>query len=743
MNISIRKRVFQRMTDDELRHIDRDSANVRGATSLDVDLLVLDEANLDGLRQALERVSAENEAGARELITDIDRWLQLIRHGPNGHERGRTVRQFADLVTQYIASSPGHRVYQRQNNEGEWLPYYVNHVEYENERSSRESYRPAQARIHMLFWRLGERHTHSVEFRQSQIDGRTVAEAMTAQGLAIETPDLRHRYLEELSRFETVSNMLGRQFQTRGRGYGLTRGATRQRVHLSTGGEPAKVVIDIIGDTVEDPAYQSEDVRPYFWGRKRPKANQQARSDELGVNDVIIDGLPPGDDPHDPEIPVHTYVPVYHLSHHKRYRIHVSALEEYRFNRHLGEQLVLPEITKNLIDVLVSQGKVAFRDIVEGKGADVCILLGGPPGTGKTLTAEVFAEATERPLLSVQAAQLGTSPDDIELKLQQVLRRGSRWNAVVLLDEADVYINERGGDIKQNAVVAAFLRVLENHTATIFMTTNRLDQVDDAVASRCLARIDYGMPTTDHQRRIWRVLSDNNATGLTDELIDDIVERHGNLSGRDIKQLLKLSSLWSAGRNEPITAETIDFAATFAPTRKHAGRSLNGSSPNADHPLSHNATSQRCFPRRNPVPDQVNPGTVHFANRPFGEPYACGLTGYPNGPKTPHPTDPERATCCAVCEAEAIAYMGHAQENLLAIFMGCGCEVTSYIPRETPGVVMAPHSCVVHGGYYLGECPDAIEYSVISASDDQVRQIWKETLCELTQEYRRQNDGFG
>ena len=57
------------------------------------------------------------------------------------------------------------------------------------------------------------------------------------------------------------------------------------------------------------------------------------------------------------------------------------------------------------------------------------MLLGGPPGVGKTLTAEVFSEATERPLLSVQAAQLGISPTDIENQLVQVLQRGSRWNA--------------------------------------------------------------------------------------------------------------------------------------------------------------------------------------------------------------------------------------------------------------------------------------------------------------------------
>lgn len=98
-----------------------------------------------------------------------------------------------------------------------------------------------------------------------------------------------------------------------------------------------------------------------------------------------------------PEIPVHPFVPIYHLMRHGPYEIHVSNLEEYIFDQDLGDNLVLPEITKNLADVLVSQGRVAFKDIIEGKGGRLHPA-GGPPCVGKTLTAEVFDESTERPL---------------------------------------------------------------------------------------------------------------------------------------------------------------------------------------------------------------------------------------------------------------------------------------------------------------------------------------------------------
>ena len=213
---------------------------------------------------------------------------------------------------------------------------------------------------------------------------------------------------------------------------------------------------------------------------------------------------------------------------------------------HKGE--VRNWVIKNLIDTLVSQGRVSFNDIIEGKGSGACILLGGPPDTSKTLTAEIFAESTERPLLSVQAAQLGVNPDTVEKELNLVLQRGARFNAVILLDEADVYIRERGINLEQNAIVAAFLRTLETHNATLFLTTNRTNNVDDAIASRCLARIDYDMPTNDEQKPIWKILNDINQTGLSDHDIDTIVERHHQFSGRDIKQILKLASLWSSSK---------------------------------------------------------------------------------------------------------------------------------------------------------------------------------------------------
>lgn len=66
-----------------------------------------------------------------------------------------------------------------------------------------------------------------------------------------------------------------------------------------------------------------------------------------------------------------------------------------------------------------------------------------------------MAEFTKRPLLSITAADLGHEPDALEKSLLQYFRRANDWDAIVLLDEADVYLEERTPhDLKRNSIVS-------------------------------------------------------------------------------------------------------------------------------------------------------------------------------------------------------------------------------------------------------------------------------------------------
>ena len=587
------------MTGADLALVSQERSHLRGMQSLSVSMLKMPDERVQAIRSMLVRFKEEGARWMDPLIADVDRWLRILEEGMSGDELPSTVRQFGDYLTEYIRTSPGQRLYQQDPKTGTWEAYYANSVEYRHEqRETRYAdYVPPRVELSLLYWELGSRYYSGITFYHEDVDRRSIARSLADKGLVVESPDLRRRYLEAKARFDEVVDQVGRQYMAVGQASTLgDRVGGWNRYAMREAGEPAKVVVDATHVDGEDHRENRMvgHVEPNFWSRKQPKAENYLNADDLAGNRRLLSsmsrrpgsGLRPGGEVEDPEVPVRPNVPIYHLGHHRRYKINVMDLRDYVFDKTLAEQLILPEVTKDLVDVLVSQGRVSFQDIVEGKGSGVCVLLGGPPGVGKTLTAEVFAEATERPLLSVHAAQLGVSANDIERNLRETLQKGSRWNAVVLLDEADVYIAERGTDIHQNAIVAAFLRVLENHTATIFMTTNHLEGVDDAVASRCLARIDYKMPDADAQQRIWQVLSELNGVffyskGCShrkpgdrvwcichDVVIERIVGKHGDLSGRDIKHLLKLAALWSESRGEAVGLGTIDFVRQFLPTRE-------------------------------------------------------------------------------------------------------------------------------------------------------------------------------
>ena len=84
------------------------------------------------------------------------------------------------------------------------------------------------------------------------------------------------------------------------------------------------------------------------------------------------------------------------------------------------------------------------------------MLLNGPPGVGKTLTAEAVAETMKVPLYSVSAGDLGIDPGRVERRLLEVFRVANAWKAVVLLDEADIFLEKRRmEDLQRNELVSS------------------------------------------------------------------------------------------------------------------------------------------------------------------------------------------------------------------------------------------------------------------------------------------------
>jgi hypothetical protein len=59
----------------------------------------------------------------------------------------------------------------------------------------------------------------------------------------------------------------------------------------------------------------------------------------------------------------------------------------------------------------------------------------------------------------VGAGDLGTNATDLDKELQLVFELANSWQAIVLIEEADVFLEQRGlHEIQRNAMVAVFLR---------------------------------------------------------------------------------------------------------------------------------------------------------------------------------------------------------------------------------------------------------------------------------------------
>lgn len=177
------------------------------------------------------------------------------------------------------------------------------------------------------------------------------------------------------------------------------------------------------------------------------------------------------------------------------------------WNTKAFDHLVIDEETKDLVQALVTTKLESDQgtDIIAGKGNGLIMLLCGGPGTGKTFTAESVAEYAGKPLFRVTCGDIGTKPEEVEKYLESVLHLGKIWGCVVLLDEADVFLEQRTlTDLERNALVSVFLRVLEYYDGILILTSNRVGTFDEAFKSRIQLSLHYDNLNQSQRMKIWK-----------------------------------------------------------------------------------------------------------------------------------------------------------------------------------------------------------------------------------------------
>ncbi|KAM5362071.1 hypothetical protein ACJZ2D_012738 [Fusarium nematophilum] len=247
------------------------------------------------------------------------------------------------------------------------------------------------------------------------------------------------------------------------------------------------------------------------------------------------------------------YARGFSLKHKKWVELDLDGISDITWTVDAFDNLILPRQYKDVI-LSILESKITntdtFDDFIEGK----------------------VAEELRRPLYSVTAGELGVEVHSLEKSLTQILKLASQWNAVLLLDEADIFMEQRSAsDLRRNQLVSAkfsglvtfspnksdivFLRVVEYYNGVLFATTNRASRIDRAFKSRIDLNINYPALSSDSQREIWKRLvarSSQQASSFTEQDWAHFTE--SSMNGREIRNAVKLAYLLATRRKEDMTA---------------------------------------------------------------------------------------------------------------------------------------------------------------------------------------------
>lgn len=107
------------------------------------------------------------------------------------------------------------------------------------------------------------------------------------------------------------------------------------------------------------------------------------------------------------------------------------------------------------------------------------------------------------------------------MKIKEVFQYAVTWKAILLLDEVDIFLQERDmHDVKRNALVSISLRELEYFDRILFvrespsfggallivmqqLTTNRPRDIDEAFVSRMHISVELKALDQEEQEKVW------------------------------------------------------------------------------------------------------------------------------------------------------------------------------------------------------------------------------------------------
>ncbi|KAH9907710.1 hypothetical protein F4778DRAFT_797798 [Xylariomycetidae sp. FL2044] len=241
----------------------------------------------------------------------------------------------------------------------------------------------------------------------------------------------------------------------------------------------------------------------------------------------------------------------------------VDFVRDIDFDEDAFEALMLPSKQKRLIRALTAKhtsSRDTFDDLIHGKGKGCIFLLHGEPGIGKTFTAESIADNIKRPLYVMMSGELGSDVKTVDKNLRKVLKLVTTWKAVLLIDEADVFLEKRSSrDLARNSLVSVFLRTLEYFSGVMFLTTNRVKSFDMAFQSRIHLALKYNPLDTPARAALWKLFlqrtADFDAREWPPEHLEELAA--ADINGRQIKNTVRTAYALALSEDEKLGMDQV------------------------------------------------------------------------------------------------------------------------------------------------------------------------------------------